>query len=220
MEDTSGADRAKLIDAAGFTAHVVQITPAAISSKRYDISFVWNGVTYSATFTSGAGATVAAICTALAGAINTAVGGDTAVDASDDTTHVTLTSEVAGIEILHILGADLPITADNAAYATDALSALAGVSMRDETVTPLSLNAEPVYASRSSMSVMTFGRIPVAPIDVLTMSIPTADVYLQLTGTNKGLFRGSAATGAMLLPKHQFKWFKLFSDRAVLQIKL
>lgn len=202
VRDVDDTDYARLAKAAALTANVIVLTPSAVNDYLYTVALEFNGVNYFSTYLADASATVKEIVEGLALDINTNMPASTVIATEDDAT-LTLTSEIAGIDIGLTVGGNLAVTSNNASNLTNINKAALGVSLRDQSIQQDD-DGDVYYAAGVSMSIMRQGRIVVTTETEITVSQP---VYVRLSGTGTiGGFSGTAGAGLVLLDPHYFSW--------------
>lgn len=205
----SSDTRCRLVDSAALTAKVITVTPVHINDATYSLSVTVRGVTYTAQTTADGSATVKEICDAITPILNAQLPANTVLVADDDTAW-TLTAEIAGLDFQVAAGSDnasatMTVVETTATMLTDVHSALVGITKFSDLV-GMTTAGVAQFPGGSAVPVRRNGRIVVATEESMTSA---SDVWLGVTGADKGKFRGSVGSTAA-------NWIKL--DRRVCRV--
>lgn len=206
------------------TATVATLTPTVTNSAIYSLGItnLETGNTITVSYTADGSATAQEIVEGLATAVNAVMPANTVIATENDAV-LTLTAEElsAGgyyrFAVVHSGNQTLSYTAGT--YTSEEAQAeamFAGVALRTATEAPLS-DGTLGYPGGSPMSVLSTGDVWVSTVDTVTV---TGDVYLGVTGSARGKWRGSAATGYVKLPKRQARWMAVSGSLAMLRVRI
>lgn len=216
--DASSDKYAKVAKAANLDEKAGTLTPTAANTTMYNVTITVGGQTYGASYLSDADATVAEICTGLAGAINTAMPASTVL-ASDDTTSIGLEAEVAGLDF-SVAGFDsalLTLAWTTAGFGTDINRAARAVTLFDP-AQEVQADGTCEYQANSCMSCARRGRVIVATEEAVSFG---DDVVVRVAGTGTvGGFGKTVTAGEHIrLDPSVASWHKrLSSTLAVLEV--
>lgn len=209
LRDPSNFGQARVCKAANLAARVVLLTPSVADNEDYTVAVVIDGVTYSATIDSGAGASATSIVNALVAALALPA----SVVASNDTDRLKLTAQTAGIGFDYSAfatgGQTLAITTaadDNGTVQTDINIAFAGVSgMTDAHQGRTIGSSTPDY--RGGGDAINNGkdcRITVA-VGAGT-PVPDGTVYVGTASGEEGRLYAASGTGRLALSRERARW--------------
>lgn len=198
----SDDNKAFLVNSAELTAKVVHVTPVEVNDATYFLDVTVLGKTYKAAYLADASATVKEIVEGLAAIINAQLPASTVVVTEDDTKLI-LTAEVKGLDFQVAAGsnsatATVAIADSVAGPSTDIYSQMVGVTLRTA-AQELQSDGTLQYAKNSPMAVRRQG---VVVVDTEETIDGGDDVYVGITGSDRGLWRSSAGTTAA-------NWLKL-----------
>ena len=206
------------------TATVATLTPTVANSSVYSIGIVnpATGNTVNVIYTSDGSATAQEIVEGLATAVNAAMPANTVIATENDAVLTLTAEELSGggyfrFNVQHSANQALSYTAGTyISEETEAEALFAGVALRTATEAPLS-DGTLGYPGGSPMSVLSMGDVWVSTVDTVSV---TGDVYLGVTGSARGKWRGTAASGYVKLPKRQARWMAVSGSLAMLRVRI
>lgn len=189
------------------TAQADVLTPLAVNDATYHVTVEVDGLTYVASTTADASATVKEIVEALVAVLNGILPANTVVATEDDAA-ITLTSELAGKPFKvgagsNAAGATWTHTT-NAGLLTDINKALLGVAhIADDNENATISATEAVYPANAGVKILECGFIAVENSQGVSLG---QAVYIELDSgsANRGKFFNSSSSTRVLLEGYQW----------------